>query len=78
MLNPNDNISKGASLYHYTSIASLVRILENMKLKISKYQDANDLSEVGRFLIIIHNTSKKRQDYLHKSFIFTILAVENN
>ena len=29
-------------------------------------------------LTIIHNTSKKRQDYLHKSFIFTIFAVENN
>lgn len=64
MLNPNDNISKGASLYHYTSIASLVRILENMKLKISKYQDANDLSEVGRFLSVAPLLSVQLQDFI--------------
>lgn len=33
-------------LYHYTSAESFFRILEKMQIKVSKYQDANDLAEV--------------------------------
>ena len=33
-------------IYHYTSAESFFKILERMQLKVSKYQDANDLAEV--------------------------------
>lgn len=39
-------MKKTRYLYHYTSFESFCKILETMSLKVSKYQDANDLSEL--------------------------------
>ena len=49
MLNQKSN---SRLLYHYTSAETLFLILEKMRLKVSKYQDANDLSEVVKYLNI--------------------------